>query len=208
RETVDSFDLQTAAPHLSRVVAPVWLASPYEVPAIVDTMPFDTVILVDAGATTVAENVGAIRRAKQVVAFGDPVTQSPEPFTIAVGDSEFPAEHGRSADQLHETSALAELSRVLPTLTLTRSYRPGGEDLAELVNRRFYGGRIQSLPWAGTFLGHGSIALEYVPDGHGLPHPDSGAVESPDAEVARVAALVLAHALARPPEAPMVITAN
>ena len=67
------------------MVAPVWLASPYEVPSIVDSMPFDTVILVDAGATTIAENAGAIRRAKQVVAFGDPVTQSPEPFAIGVG---------------------------------------------------------------------------------------------------------------------------
>ena len=74
------FDLQTTAPHLSRTVAPVWLASPYEVHEITDRMPFDTVILVDAGATTLAENVGAIRRAKQVVAFGDPVTQTPAPF--------------------------------------------------------------------------------------------------------------------------------
>ena len=51
-------DLQTAAPHLSRTIAPVWLASPYEVHSIADTMPFDTVVLVDAGATTLAENVG------------------------------------------------------------------------------------------------------------------------------------------------------
>ncbi|HQG70887.1 MAG TPA: AAA family ATPase, partial [Rhodoglobus sp.] len=95
-----------------------------------------------------------------------------------------------------------------PTLTLTRSYRPGGEDLAELVNRRFYGGRIQSLPWAGSFLGHGSLALDYVADGHGMPDPDSGAVESPDAEVDRVVDLVLDHASKRPHESLMVITAS
>ena len=66
-----------AAPHLSRTVAPVWLASPYEVDA---DHRHDAVrhrVLVDAGATTLAENVGAIRRARQVVAFGDPVTQTP-----------------------------------------------------------------------------------------------------------------------------------
>src|SRR5690606_26713183 len=55
RASVTSFDLQTTAPHLSRTLAPVWLASPYEVDSIVSTMPFDTVVLVDAGATTLAE---------------------------------------------------------------------------------------------------------------------------------------------------------
>lgn len=209
RETVTAFDLQTTAPHLSRTVAPVWLTTPYEVDEIVDTMPFDTVILVDAGATTIAENAGAIRRAKQVVAFGDPVTQTPAPFEIAVTDATLAAPSTEdSRDELHANSALARLGELLPTLTLTRSYRPGGEDLAELVNRRFYGGRIESLPWAGSFLGHGSLALDYVPDGHGMPDPDSGAVESPRAEVERVVDLVLDHATKKPHESLMVITAS
>ncbi|MFM9877170.1 MAG: DEAD/DEAH box helicase [Rhodoglobus sp.] len=206
RDTVTAFDLQTTAPHLSRTVAPVWLASPYEVERIVDTMPFDTVVLVDAGATTVAENAGAIRRAKQVVAFGDPVTQTPAPFEVGVSTGS--ASPAPTDDDIHSQSALARLGALLPTLTLTRSYRPGGEDLAELVNRRFYGGRIQSLPWAGSFLGHGSLALDYVADGHGMPDPDSGAVESPDAEVERVVDLVLDHAAKRPHESLMVITAS
>lgn len=212
REAVSAFDLQTTAPHLSRTIAPVWLASPYEIDRIVDTMPFDTVILVDAGATTVAENAGAIRRAKQVVAFGDPVTQTPAAFSVGVpvGPSAGAVSTGAglTGDDIHSQSALARLGALLPTLTLTRSYRPGGEDLAELVNRRFYGGRIQSLPWAGSFLGHGSLALDYVADGHGMPDPDSGAVESPDAEVERVVDLVLDHAAKRPHESLMVITAS
>jgi hypothetical protein len=211
REVVTALDLQTTAPHLSRTVAPVWLASPYEVDEIVDTMPFDTVVLVDAGATTIAENAGAIRRAKQVVAFGDPVTQTPAPFEIAVTDPTLAPQtevDEEARDELHANSALALLSALLPTLTLTRSYRPGGEDLAELVNRRFYGGRIESLPWAGSFLGHGSLALDYVADGQGMPDPESGAVESPDAEVERVVDLVLDHAAKRPHESLMVITAS
>ncbi len=205
RESISAYDLQVAAPHLSRTVAPVWLASPYEVPGIVESMPFDTVVLVDAGATTIAENAGAIRRAKQVVAFGDPVTQTPAPFTLAVTE---PAPSDSEPDDLHADSALARLAAVLPTLTLTRSYRPGGEDLAELVNRRFYGGKIQSLPWAGTFLGHGSLAVDYVADGSGMPDPDSGAVESPAAEVERALDLVIDHAARRPQESLMVITAS
>jgi hypothetical protein len=173
-------------------------------------MAFDTVILVDAGATTLAENVGAIRRAKQVVAFGDPVTQSPTPFTTAIidPDDETPSAPQADADELHEDSALAHLGGLLTTLSLTRSYRAGGEDLAELVNRRFYGGKIQSLPWAGSFLGHGSISLDYIDAGTGMPDADSGAVESVDAEVDRVVELVLDHAVQRPRESLMVITAS
>jgi len=214
REKLTPFELQTSAPHLSRAIAPVWLASPYEVPAIAATIPFDTVILVDAGATTLAENVGAIRRARQVVAFGDPVTQTPAPFSVAISEyatDDSPAEvstGGDALDAAHSESALAKLATLLPTFSLTRSYRPGGEDLAELVNRRFYDGRIDSLPWAGSFLGHGSLTLEYVRDGHGMPDPDTGAVESVDAEVAHVVELVLEHARNRPRESLMVITAS
>ncbi len=210
RSSINSFDLHTTAPHLSRAVAPVWLASPYEIDSIVETMPFDTVVLVDAGAVTVAECVGAIRRVRQVVVFGDPVTQTPARFEIALAASALdePEPSADIQDELHGQSALARLGALLPTLSLTRSYRPGGEDLAELVNRRFYGGKIQSLPWAGSFLGHGSLSLDYVAQGHGMPDPDSGAVESPDAEVERVVDLVLDHATRRPHESLMVITAS
>jgi hypothetical protein len=211
RPTATSFDLQTTAPHLSRTIAPVWLASPYEVAKIVETCVFDTVILVDAGATTIAENAGALRRARQVVAFGDPVTQSPAPFATGIVDpdtAERVIESPEASDERHAESALARLSGLLTTLSLTRSYRAGGEDLAELVNRRFYGGKIESLPWAGSFLGHSSISLEYVENGVGMPDGDTGAVESVQAEVDRVVELVLEHAARRPRESLMVITAS
>lgn len=214
---ITSAALQHSAPHLARSIAPVWLASPYEVAAVTDTMAFDTVLLLDAGATTVAENVGAIRRAKQVVAIGDPVTQTPSAFEIALTDPDAaahvdpatdPAHGARALDELHGRSALARLGELLPVLGLTRSYRAGGEDLAELVNRRFYGGKIDSLPWAGSFLGHGSLVLDYVENGTGMPDPDTGAVESVDAEVNRVVELVIEHATVRPHESLMVVTAS
>ncbi|QAV70020.1 AAA family ATPase [Salinibacterium sp. UTAS2018] len=211
KDRLTSFDVQTSAPHLSRTIAPVWLASPYEIDSVVDTMPFDTLLLVDAGAVTVAEAAGAIRRSKQVIVIGDPVIQSPTPFDTAVRDATGDLPQPVS-DEIREAlvadSAFAKLSGLLPTLTLTRSYRPGGEELAELVNRRFYDGQIESLPWAGSFLGHGSLAVSYVADGVGMPDPDSGAVESPDAEVSRVVELVLDHATKRPQESLMVITAS
>lgn len=214
---IDSETLHSSAPHLARSIAPIWLASPYEVDAVTDAMAFDTVLLLDAGATTVAENVGAIRRAKQVIAFGDPVTQTPSAFEIAltepdaaagVDPSTDPSHSSRALDELHARSALARLGELLPVLSLTRSYRAGGEDLAELVNRRFYAGRIDSLPWAGSFLGHGSLVLDYVENGTGMPDSDTGAVESVDAEVDRVVELVIDHARARPQESLMVVTAS
>jgi hypothetical protein len=199
--------LATAAPHLARVLAPVWLASPYEVPRLTDKLSFDAVFLVDAGAVTLAESIGVIRRAGQVVAFGDPVTQTPSPFAIAITEyAEEPA--SLDVDALHSDSALAQLSELLPVFTLSRSYRAGGDDLAELINRRFYGGKIESLPWAGTFLGHGSLTLNFVSGGHGMPDEESGAVESVDAEVAKVVELVLEHAVNRPRESLMVVTAS
>lgn len=209
RPGITSAALTRLAPHLSRPIAPVWLASPYEMPAVTDEIAFDTVILVDAGAMTIAEAVGGIRRAKQVVAFGDPVTQTPAPFLTAISDPDGADELPQvDVDELHAHSALAQLSGILPVLSLTRSYRAGGEDLAELVNRKFYGGRIDSLPWAGSFLGHGSLVLDYVDGGTGMPDPTTGAVESVDAEVARVVELVTQHAQTRPRESLMVVTAS
>ncbi len=206
--SITAAQLQRAAPHLSRPLAPVWLASPYDVHRISDDVPFDTVILLDAGAVTVPEVAGAIRRGRQVVAVGDPVTQSPSPFTVGLGDATESPQGDGDVDARHAASALFQLADLLPAVSLTRSYRAGGEDLAELVNRRFYGGRIDSLPWAGSFLGHPSIAVDYLDDGHGMPDDESGAVESVDVEVRRVVDLVLEHASARPKESLMVITAS
>ncbi|WP_251856552.1 DUF4011 domain-containing protein [Herbiconiux sp. L3-i23] len=211
-EHADANTLHRAAPHLSRIVAPVWLVSPYDVDTISDEIPFDAVFVLDAGAVSVAESLGAIRRGRQTVLFGDPVTQTPTDFEIGVKDLSGGVEHHPHAqnelDARHNDSALARLGELLPTLELTRSYRAGGQDLVELVNRRFYGGKIQSMPWAGTFLGRGSLVLDYIRDGGALPDPESGTVESVDAEVARVVELVLDHAIHRPKESLLVVTAS
>ncbi|QWT23870.1 AAA family ATPase [Subtercola sp. PAMC28395] len=217
-DAVDSLTLQSAAPYLSKVLAPIWLASPYEVAEISDDIVFDAVVLVDAGATTLAENAAAIRRARQVIAFGDPVTQTPSRFEIAVPAVVQPAPRSsvadtrsveeRSVEELASDSSLARLAELVPTLSLTRSYRAGGEDLAELVNHRFYNGKIDSLPWAGTYLGHGSLTLHYLEGAGGMPDSETGAVESVDAEVERVVWLVMDHAQKYPRESLMVITAS
>ncbi len=52
-------------------------------PAIPEDPSFDVVVIADAGALCLAEAVPALRRARQVVVFGDPVTQKPTPFRVA-----------------------------------------------------------------------------------------------------------------------------
>lgn len=196
--------LAATAPTLLRTLAPVWIASPYEVPRIPDSLVFDTVIIADAGALAVSEAAPALRRARQVVVLGDPVTQRPTRFAVAAAVPEAAA----SDDSFDDTSLFVRLADLLPVQTLTRSYRAGGEDLAELVNDAFYGGEIVSLPWAGSYLGRGSLGVDYVEGGSGTPDPRTGAVESPDAEVQRVVALVVEHAVTRGTESLMVVTAS
>ena len=203
-------ELFRIAPRLSRAISPIWACSPYETHLIPKDVSFDAVFLLDAGATTIAENAGSIRRGSAIVVFGDPVTQTPSRFETGLGEDSNGMLRAplADADAWHSRSALAKLCEVLTVRTLTQSYRAGGEDLADVVNRRFYGGKITSLPWAGTFLGHSSLRLRYIADGTGMPDPVSGAIESVDAEVAKVVELVLAHAAERPTESLMVITAS
>ncbi|MBW9122436.1 AAA family ATPase [Microbacterium trichothecenolyticum] len=221
RGAITPAELATVAPTLSRTLAPVWLASPYEVPRIPEAVAFDVVVVADAAALCLAEASPALRRAGQVVAFGDPVTQKPTPFRVSAGSamsaavppptisgSGAPSEAEEDEVPFDGTSVFERLAELLPVETLTRSYRAGGEDLAALVNDAFYGGELVSLPWAGSYLGRGSLAVDYVEGGHGTPDPVTGAVESPDSEVARVVTLVIEHAVNRGSESLMVVTAS
>ena len=201
----DPMILLRVAPTLMRTLAPVWLASPYEVPDIPDDPGFDVVIVADAASLCLAEVAPALRRGRQIVVFGDPVTQRPMPFRVAAGQ---PTEDDEPEEAFDGVSVFEQLADLFDVETLTRSYRAGGEDLAELVNDAFYGGEIVSLPWAGSYLGRGSLSVDYVEGGTGTPDPVTGAVESPDAEVARVVTLVTEHATGRGGESLMVVTAS
>ena len=197
-------EIVAAAPQLTDVLAPVWISSPYEVPMIPDQVRFDAVILADAAAINLTEAAPAIRRAAQVIAFGDPVVQRPTPFEVAA----VPEKDPESEVPFDEVSVFERLADLFPVVTLTHSYRAGGEDLAALINDAFYGGEIVSLPWAGSYLGRGSLTVDYVEGGVGVPDPVTGAVESPDAEVARVVTLAVEHAIHRAEESLMIVTAS
>ncbi|WP_105566000.1 ATP-binding protein [Microbacterium halophytorum] len=202
RGDVDPTRLVRSAPSLMRTLAPVWICSPYDAPHLPAGEQFDAVIVADSAAIGVAEAAPAIRRARQVVAVGDPVTQRPTPFAVQPGLAP-------DADAPFDGASLFEsLAGLVQVETLTRSYRAGGEDLSALVNEAFYGGEIVSLPWAGSYLGRGSLTVDYVEGGKATPDPETGTVESPAAEVARVVSLVVEHAINRPHDSLMVVSAN
>jgi hypothetical protein len=171
-----------------------------------ETLRFDTVFVLDAGSLATAEVLGAVRRAPQLVAVGDPVTQAPSSFATGLRTSE-PAGVA-DLDEHHQNSLMANLEGLLPKLSVTRSYRAIGDDLANLVNRSFYGGQQESVPWAGSFLGHPAVVLTVVEDGHGMPDATTGVVESVEGEVAAAVQHVMDHAVSRPGESLMVITAS
>lgn len=199
---LDAAALQRLAPSLGRILAPVWMCSPYEVGTLPNSIAFDAVLLVDAAAITVAEAVPAIRRGRQLAAFGDAVTQHPAPFEIGLHEG-----HRASSASEPPRSAFDGLRELLPNFALTRSYRSGGQDLTDLNSRQFYDGGIDSLPWAGQYLGHSSVSVDIV-DGAGMPDPVTGSVESVDAEVERVVELVEQHAVRADAPSLMVLTAS
>ena len=205
-QTASVHSLTALAPHLTKALAPVWIATPYSVHRMPDSLRFDVVVVMDAGALSVAESVGALRRAPQVVAVGDPVSQTPTDFTLGVRDErENTAQDG---DSRHEDSLYAALAPLVPTLSLTRSYRASGDELARVVNTAFYGGLQKTMPWAGSYLGHPSLVVDHLEDGHGMPDPQSGLVEGVDAEVNAVVDHVIDHVVTRPTESLMVLTAS
>ena len=205
-QTASVHSLTALAPHLTKALAPVWIATPYNVHRLPDSLRFDVVVVMDAGALSVAESVGALRRAPQVVAVGDPVSQTPTDFTLGVRDER--ESTARDGDSRHEDSLFAALAPLVPTLSLTKSYRASGDELARVVNTAFYGGLQKSMPWAGSYLGHPSLVVDHLEDGHGMPDPQTGLVEAVDAEVNAVLDHVIDHVVTRPTESLMVLTAS
>ncbi len=196
-------ELSEQAPHLVKALSPVWISTPYNVHHLPETVRFDAVFVLDAGSVSVAETVGALRRAPQLVVVGDPVTHTPQPFTLALRSPERTA---RESDAWHQESLLSRTREVMPTFRLTTSHRSSGDDLAGIINDAFYGDTLSFVPWAGSFLGHPSVAIDWVEDGHGMPDSRTGLVEAVAAEVQTVVQHVMDHAMARSNESLMVLT--
>lgn len=191
--------LREVAPNLVDIVAPVWCVSPYAVAQLAPKQRFDVVVLVDAAAISEAEAAPAIARGNQIVAFGDPITDQPTPFTITPTD-EIPVAS-------NSPSVLAKLAQHVPTHTLTKSYRPLGTALAAQISTHLYSGGVSSWPLAEASLGQSGLTFIGI-DGSAPLDERTGRIEGAQVEVDAIVANVIEHATLHPEETLMVVSAS
>lgn len=192
-------NLLSVAPTLTDILAPVWCVSPYAAGALGSNQRFDVVMLIDAGAMSVAEAAPAISRGTQIVAFGDPVTDHPTPFAITP--------HDGVENVLGPRSVLSELAQVLPSHALTMSYRPLGTGVAAQISEHLYSNGLRSWPLAATSLGELGLSLIHV-DGKAPLDEKTGRIEASPSEVDAIIANVVEHATLHPDQSLMVVSAS
>jgi very-short-patch-repair endonuclease len=175
--------------------APCWAMSPLVVGEALPPGPsFDVVVVAGAAALTSAAAVSALARARQIVAFGDSRTTWPTGFT---------AGPGVVADgEVAPPSLLEDLSRVLPVHRLRWAHGYADARLLRLAGGWYAEGLVG--PPRPVF--EPPVRLELV-DGRATLEPGEDAtIDSTDAEVDRVVALVLDHARHRRDETLAVVT--
>ena len=199
-------ELAAAAPSVWPHLATAVLASPFELAQVLPaTDKFDCLFVLDAAGTTVAENLAALTRVRQVVAWGDEAIAGPDgfefiPSLVAAG---LPAER-----ELGAPSIFRQVGDSFGVETMRHSWRTTGQALGGLINREFYQNRIVFEPTATEFLGEQPIILDLVHQGNRANSQVEGATESLDAEVARCVELVIHHAKWHPQDSLLVSTAS
>ena len=176
--------------------------SPYEVSEeLTFEQNFDLVIIMDGAGTTLAENLAGLARAKQVIAFGDPMIAEPEGFDVEWVDK-------MDYSDSDMESSFSFVARRFDAEVLRKSYRLKGQLFGQLLNREFYQGRLQVEPTADEFEGRSALELVIV-DGDTRANPNrSASTESPEAEVDKVIELVTAHVRNHPEQSLMVVSAS
>lgn len=201
RPTVEA--LTTLTPEVLQPLVPILTTSPMALAEFPPDWSADVVVLLEADATALATVVGALVRAPQVIAFGDPVIGRPQSFQVSV-DPTATAGPLRPLRSAHE--ALAE---VLPAVTLRTVHRGVERRLVRLLSGLAYEGRLDAVPTAGELTGRGrTVTAEYVAEGTGIPMTGGDVVESTDAEVARTVERVFEHIRDRPEESLAVVTVS
>ena len=191
-----------AAPAIWPVIAPSVLASPYEISRQLSRSDiYDCVLILDAAGSTLAENLPALNRARQVIAFGDDAIAAPFGFELEPKATHMPIEELGA-------SAFGEVRRIYGAEVLRRSYRTTSQSLGALINREFYQNRIQYVPTANEYFGETGFQLDLVTEDNRAKTTIEGATESLDGEVARVVELVFNHALWHPDQSLLVASAS
>jgi len=190
-----------AGGELWRSLSPVVAISPYRIWELATSDSYDTVIVLDAASAGAAESIFALSRASQVIAFGDPVIAAPENFdTIARAGSATVGSDRPSVYELVESR--------FGHLTINRSYRVGGQVLGQYLNQNFYDGQLILEPAVGQLFGEHNFEHIEITEGASAETTIEGATESMEAEVEKVAELVLSHARWHPEESLVVVTAS
>lgn len=186
---------------LWEALVPGVLISPFRISELSNSEKFDAVLVLDAASTAMAESLVALSRADQVIAFGDPVIAAPVGFdTVARANQGF-------VDSDRE-SVFDFFSGRLPRIEISRNYRTQGQVLGAYLNKNFYQDRILMEPGPNQYFGNGNFEHVEIREGSKATSTIEGATESLDAEVEKVAELVINHARWSPEESLMVVTAS
>lgn len=175
------------APTLAKALTGVVMCTPYEVPLVLGKNHYDTVLVLDAAGTTVAENLAAFGRADQVLAFGDESIAAPYGFEIEAQELELDYEAS-------DVSVYAVVAQTWGRETLRRSWRANGQALGRLINREFYQNRIIFEPTASEYLGENTFAMTQC--------------ATTEIELQKVVHAVLEHARKEPQYSLLVATAS
>ncbi len=193
--------LVQASPHLLSAFAPILAISPYEVAASLPNAQFDVVILLDSAGTSIAENLSGLKRAKQVIAFGDNVIAYPTGFEVEAR----PIPIGREEKV---SSALTAVSNAFGAEVLRNNYRGNGQLLGDFINSEFYQNRIHFEPTLDDYFDVNHLMVEYIKNGNRASTNIDGACESLDAELEKTVELIFRHAANNPEESLLVATAS
>ena len=193
-------ELLMAAPDVTLAAGPCWAMSPLVVASVLPARQlFDVVIIEDAGRLTIAQAVPAIARARRMVVVGNDQELTSAPFVTAAEP-----EVDLDDDVVHPPDPPARslfdaLAGMLPTATLSTSYRARDDRLVGLQARIAGRGGLLAMP---TVRGSTPLLHERVDADPAGEEP----LDSTRAEVDRVVELILEHARIRPHQSLGVVT--
>ncbi len=189
-----------AGSELWRVLASSVAISPYRIGQLAKSESFDTLLILDAASTGVAELLPALSLAEQVIAFGDPVIAAPENFeTVARTTSEKEPALRQSAYEL--------IAEEFEVLSINRNWRTSGQVLGKYLNQTFYDNQLVLEPTPAMLFGEHNFEHFEIKENATATSAD-GSAESLPAEVEQVVQLVLSHARWTPDESLLVVSAS
>ncbi|OBT13373.1 hypothetical protein A9264_06815 [Vibrio sp. UCD-FRSSP16_10] len=176
-------------------IKPVFMMSPMSIATYLDpeSIEFDLVVFDEASQVKVADGLGAILRAKQMIVVGDTKQMPPTSFfgrQYSVDDEE--AEESMTADI--ESILGMFLAAGSPERMLRWHYRSRHESLIAVSNQEFYDNKLMIFPSSGINPHATGLNLNY------LPHTtyDRGGARVNVGEAGELAKAVIEHAKTSP----------